>query len=458
MELTWFRRWIPAQLIDGMGATLARCPQRQRGSRRQRVFRKVLRGTSANLAVQGSNILLQLGAVPLFLHVWNAETYGAWLMLTAISVQALLLDGGMVAAAMNEIVMRTARDEKPGAARMLAVGLTITSLIAVACLAVAIPLILLIDRGPLATADGKHALILLTAAALLHLYSGLFDGIFRAIDRYAQGVLVMQAAPLAEFVGGALGLLLAGSFTAVAAGVLGGRILHLLTLRILLARAAPALPWRLTTSGLGEARQLVRPGLAWMGFRISDALSLQGATLLVGALFGSGAVAAYNTSRTLSRLLYQFVGGLGNALWPEFSRLGATGDWATARVVAWRATWISVGAAGLGGLVILAVGPWLLSWWTHQQVAPDPLLLGLLLLHTLIAVAWYVPKMFFAATNRIGELSRANLVIAALALGAAWLLGRASGQGAFLMALISGEALIAVLACHLFRKHLHERY
>ncbi len=419
------------------------------------MYRKLASGAGANLLAQASGILVQLCAIPLYLHAWSPERYGLWLMLTAIAVQAALLDCGMCAAAMNEIAMRAARGALTAADRLLVAARTALTALALVVLVVAALAVQVVDWQPLATSDGKCALLLLLAASLLHLYSGLFDGVFRAIDRYALGVCVMQAAVLAEFAGAAAGLLGWGSFTATAAGVLAGRGLHFIAVHAYLRRAAPGFSWRLRMGGLDELPPLARPGLAWMGFRMSDALTLQGATLVVGALFGGAAVTAFATARTLCRLLYQAVGALGNALWPEFSRLTAIGDLTTARRLARMAAGASLAGAMAGGLALWLMGPALLRWWTHQAVPPDPLALALLLVHTIVAIGWYIPKMFFAATNRIGTLSIANLATAATTLAAAAVLGQWCGLAGLIAGLIAGELTIALIAAHLLRRHLH---
>ena len=45
--------------------------------------RRILAGMGANSFGMAITILMQLASLPIFLHFWNLETYGKWLILSA---------------------------------------------------------------------------------------------------------------------------------------------------------------------------------------------------------------------------------------------------------------------------------------------------------------------------------------------------------------------------------------
>ena len=78
-------------------------------------------------------------------------------------------------------------------------------------------------------------------------------------------------------------------------------------------------------SGVSKAEivRLLHPAVAVMAIPLGFALNLQGATLVVASGLGLTAVAAFNSTRTLSRLVYQAVGVVNHAIMPrDFARAG----------------------------------------------------------------------------------------------------------------------------------------
>jgi O-antigen/teichoic acid export membrane protein len=298
----------------------------------------------------------------------------------------------------------------------------------------------------LAIASDRASLLLLVAAALLNLYSGLYDAVFRCANRYAQGVLVMQSVRLAELIVIAVALSLGAKYLAVAAAIAAVQVLHLTSVYWYLRRLRPNLEWRFQTWDPPTFLPMLAPGLAWMGFRLGDGLAIQGAILVVGTVFGSAAAVTFYAMRTLSRLLFQLVASLGNALWPEVTRLHAAGEQKVVKRMVFRFGLLSTGLMLTGGALLLLLAPVIMNIWTHGKIKVDWPMLGLLLAQVVMLGAWYIPRIYLAAINRVGWLSSWAILLyaGALVLG----MSGASRWGilGFVGALVGAETILTILA------------
>ena len=88
---------------------------------------------------------------------------------------------------------------------------------------------------------------------------------------------------------------------------------------------------RFSGARIAGIRELMNPSVSFGLIMISVALTAQAPVLLVSRFMGGFAVALLVTSRTLANVIRQVVGALNSALWPELTRLDATGDAASLR-------------------------------------------------------------------------------------------------------------------------------
>ena len=218
-------------------------------------------------------------------------------------------------------------------------------------------------------------------------------------------------------------------------------------LTMLVARTGdPGLQWGLRHATTGTVREMVRPAAAFMAFPLANALSFQGVTLLVGALLGPVAVAIFSTYRTLARTAVQVTAMFSHSLWPEFSRLFGQGSLAELRQLAGRSSWLSAGQVLLLCAALYAIAPWLLSAWTHDKIAFDPTVVGLLVAYAAASGLWHVPRVLLMATNQHGTLALWTVLGGAVCLTlTAWWAPRAGLNGVGL-AMLTSELLVA-LAC-----------
>lgn len=407
--------------------------------------RRVIAGMGANSFGMALTIGIQLGSLPLFLSTWDTATYGVWLMLSALPGYLSMADVGMVTAAGNRMTMAMGAGDQRLANQVFQSAQVFMLVVCGALALLCLPLIWWSPWPATASADQRVALMALCLGVLVALFGGLSEQVFKSTQRYAVGTLLGNATRLAEWTGWMLGLLLVGSFAAVAVGGLLMRVAGTL-LSIQLARSETnGLRWGTRHATSAMALDMARPAMAFMAFPLANALSFQGVTLLVGGLLGPVSVAIFNTYRTLARTTVQATAIFSHALWPEFSRLFGQGARRAMQQLAWRGTWISAAQAVLASVALFVLAPWILDLWTHGKIGFDPLVFGLLMAYAAVSGIWHVPRVLLMSTNRHGPLALWSVLAAVLcvglsAIGAGWF--ELPGVSA---AMLVSEACIALI-------------
>jgi O-antigen/teichoic acid export membrane protein len=410
------------------------------------MHQRVIAAMGAHSMGMAISVGIQLASLPLFLATWDAATYGMWLLLSALPAYLTMADVGMVTAAGNRMTMAQGAGDTAMANRVFQSAQVFMLFVCAVLAALALPAIWWSPWPADATLDQRMALMALTASVLVAFAGGLSEQLFKATHRYALGTLLGNLTRLAEWAGWMLGLLLVGSFSAVAFTGLVFRAAGTLLTMVLARTGEPGMQWGLRQATTGTVRDMVRPAAAFMAFPLANALSFQGVTLLVGALLGPVAVAIFSTYRTLARIAVQVTAMFSHSLWPEFSRLFGQGSLAELRQLAGRSGVLSAAQVLLLCAALYAVAPWLLSAWTHDKIAFDPTVVGLLIAYAAVSGLWHVPRVLLMSTNQHGVLALWALLGGVVCVMlTAWWAPRAGLTGVGL-AMLSSELLVAA-AC-----------
>lgn len=415
---------------------------------------RVIAGFGANSFGMAMGIAMQLAALPLFLAVWDLHTYGVWLMISAVPAYLAMADAGMVTAAGNRMTMALAAGRPDEARRVFHSAQAFVLLVCGSVALVVLPLLLWAPWPVAASADLRAALALLVLAVLLAFGCGLCDQWFRATHRYAQGTMLGHVARLAEWAGGIAGLFVQGSFTAVAVGMLAGRLAGTLLAMGLARRGCTLLDWGLVAADRRCVRELLRPAAGFLAFPMANALSLQGVTLLVGALLGPAAVAVFNTYRMLARIAVQASSLLSFALWPEFSRLHGQGAATALARMARRASGWTALQALLISVALYLLAPMLLQVWTRGQIGFEATVFALLMVYAFTGGAWHVPRVLLMATNAHVPLALWALGAALACVGLCALLATSHGLAGVALGMLLTEAALALVCLWLARRDL----
>jgi O-antigen/teichoic acid export membrane protein len=416
--------------------------------------RRVLAGMGANSLGMAISIGIQLASLPLFLHYWDASTYGTWLMLSAIPAYLSMADVGMVTAVGNKMTIAMGAGDHLSANRLFQSAQLFMTMVCGAIAIVVVPVILFSPLPWVQNFDQRVALMALSLGVLLALFSGLSEAIFKSTQRYAIGTLLSNIVRVGEWLGLMLGLILFGSFAAVALGGLLMRLIGTVLTAKLAGSGKHDIHWGIKAAAKQEIQEMVKPAASFMAFPLANAISFQGMTLLVGAFFGPASVAVFNTYRTIARLAVQVTAIFSHAMWPEFSRLFGLGGVAAVQSIYKRSIFLGLLQSLVLSVVLYYVSPFLLKIWTHGAIEFMPSLMMLMLLYAAIGGMWHIPRVFLMATNQHTDLAYCSLIAGIMSVGLAWLIGiRYDLQGAVIAMLVS-ESFIAVICAMLARRSM----
>lgn len=383
---------------------------------------RLIKGFAAQGFGQAVNLIIQVVSIPLFIHFWGKTLYGEWLLLSTVPAYFALSDLGFANAAGNEMSMRVARGDRPGAlvvfqsawvlVTVLTLALTVTMMIAAHFL----PLILWLKLTTLSQAEVTLVVMILLVQLFFDLQTSLLGIAYRCDGHFAAGTMIRNALRLSEFLAGAIVICLGGHLVVVALATMLTRIVGngLTVLDIRRRSSWLVMGWR--HADLPTLRAMVSPAISFMGFPLGNALSLQGMLIVIGNVLGPVPVVIFSTVRTLSRFVWQIMSAIVNTVWVELSAAFGAGDIPLARRLHRRtcqaAIWISIPLC----LAMLAVGGPLYHLWTHGKLSYDPALFALLLLVVICNSFWSASYITLVAVNRHQKLALTYAISTALSL------------------------------------------
>ena len=121
--------------------------QGARNGRSRLVDGRLFSGVGANAYSQAVTLLIQFGSVPLLLSAWGAQTFGLWLVISALASYLALADFGFSTAAANEMMLATARGAHARARGAFQSVLALNAAVSIGLMAIVSAIVLLIpDR------------------------------------------------------------------------------------------------------------------------------------------------------------------------------------------------------------------------------------------------------------------------------------------------------------------------
>ncbi len=410
------------------------------------IARRIASGAGAYGYAQAVSIGTQLVSLPLFLYHWDMVTYGYWLALTALPFYLSLADAGISTASSNQMIGLIARGQKARAAEVFQSAVAFLSSVSLLVLFVVGITLLLLPATALQAPHWKAVLMLLSISVVLGLFCSLAEVIYKATGGYAAGTYLVTTGRLVEWAGGLTGLVLTQTFIGVATSALLARLGYTLLSLWLSQRRTDFLRWGVRRANVADIRQAAAPGMLFLSLSLTNALSLQGFTLLVAATLGPAATAVFNTYRTVARVVVQITNALSNPLWPELTALKGRNDEGAFWKLYRRANRLGLLIAAAGALLVYLVSPYLLDVWTHGHIPFTATSMALFLLYAAVCSATQVPRVVLMSINRHGGLAVQSQVAAVVALVVAWLVWRSAGMAGVVGAMLLGEAMVWLTA------------
>lgn len=370
------------------------------------LVRKLFSNFAANGYAQIVNITVQFVSVPLFIKYWGVQSYGEWLVLAAVPTYFALAEAGFGTVATNELAMAAARKDRVAALRTLhslwgfLIGLGFVLLVIIAICAFCLPWQSILKISQISPAQAAWSILFLGVTTVLMVIGGVLNAQYRLADRYARGLAGLTTLRLLDLIVTFVVLYSDGGFVALALSLLVIRFMGMLVLFLDVSSLNPDSRLGFQFCEYAEIKRMLKPSLAFMAFPVGNAIYFQGITLAINGTLGASAVVIFNAIRTLTRVISQGVTILKHSTWPEFSALLGRGDFLKARELNRVTFSLSFWVTNLMALILIVIGPWLLSIWTHGNVTVDRVTLSIFLASVVVNGFWFVGSSVLMSVNQ----------------------------------------------------------
>ncbi|HZY62448.1 MAG TPA: lipopolysaccharide biosynthesis protein [Edaphobacter sp.] len=408
------------------------------------VKRRLTLGFISNWISRLASTIIQLVQVPVFLHFWAVPVYGEWMILNSIPAYLSFSNIGFGSVAGNEMTMMVAREDRQGALRVFQSCWWLIAIICTAVIALLsivlyyIPAARLLKIHYIGRDDAKWIIFYLGIAVMLGQFEQLLQSAYRCIGRYPYGSFVKSIMSLSAFGCMILSVAFGAGPRITALVFAAANVTGTVFLCTMVKRDIPWIEFGWRHARFSEIRGLARPAIAFMGFPIGNALSLQGTLLAVGYALGPTAVVVFGTARTVSRVALQMVSMVNTTFEPEMSIAYGAGNLPLVRSLLRRACQFALIVAFITVFAMMLGGPWFLHHWTGGHVPPSRTLLDILLGVVILYALWSTSSVLMTSTNQHQRLATYYVIGTGLACTVAYFFARWFGlYGAAASLLIS---------------------
>lgn len=408
------------------------------------VKRRLTLGFISNWISRLASTIIQLVQVPVFLHFWAVPVYGEWMILNSLPSYLSFSNVGFGTVAGNEMTMMVARDDRGSALRVFQscwwlIAIICSTVIAALSLALYyVPAARLLKIHYIGHSDAKWIIFYLGMAVMLGQFEQLLQAAYRSVGRYPYGSFVKSVMSLSAFGCMILSVAFGADPRMTALVLAAANVAGTVILCFMVRHDIPWIEFGWKHARFSEIRALARPAIAFMGFPIGNALSLQGSLLAVGYALGPTAVVVFGTARTVSRVALQMVSMVNATFEPEMSIAYGAGNLPLVRSLLRRACQFALVVALITVIGMMIGGPWFLHHWTGGHVPPSRTLLDILLLVVILYALWSTSSVLLTSTNQHQRLATFYIIGTALSCGLCYFFARWFGlYGAAASLLIS---------------------
>lgn len=400
------------------------------GSARERDRRAIQTGV-VGLAVQVVNHGIRLVVIPLSIAMLGVEQYGLFLVVGSLVAWGGVTDLGLAPGLINVVATAQGRGDREGMRRAISTAFAAYGVLAVVVALLAVGVSrwdglpgLLGARTPELAESGR---VLVLVCGLILAASTVTRVVTTTTQALQEGYWGGYAHLAASLTG--LGLL----FALAQSG--GGLLSYALAVSI------PPLVVQLGLAGyvFGIRHRGLRPGPAWVDrdslrtlwgfagpltvYQLANLAILYTANILIASRLGAGAVPGYSVPYAAFALLIALSWIVVSPYMPAYAEAAARGDCGWVQRRSRQFVGMSAGLAAAGGLVLVALGPWAIDWWTRGAVEVERELLWGLLFFTIVRVVSNTNNVYLMGVGRV-RLVAATFVVAAVVFvfGAWWLL------------------------------------
>ncbi len=414
------------------------------------LLERIQKGVASEIFANLIRVVIQVTGVPLFLLFWGDESYGEWLILTAILGYLRLSNVGFGQATRNRMAMEVSAGHRDRAlvyfqstsVLFVVVGTLVMALMVLAA-SVAPVIHDFLNFKTLSIEGLAWSLVILGAVIAINLQVEVLDAGFRCEGHYGLSTFLIMLSELLIFLLIILVMITGGDLVMGIACYLFGTLFRFLLLRFKLYRLGAWIVFGLSRASWQTIKEFTLPSLAFMAFPLGQAMGLQGTLIIIGAILGPPAVVVFNTVRMLSRYMVHLTVIFGRIGSPEIAFAYGRGDMALVRQVHWQICRIGIWAAVVVCSILALTTPWILKVWTQGQIDPWPGVYLTLLAAVLVWTAHALIANVLQATNNHQRFALVFLIVSAIGLTLAIPLTKIFGlPGAALSSLLVELALL----------------
>jgi O-antigen/teichoic acid export membrane protein len=373
--------------------------------------RRLLLGFVTNWIGKLASTLIQFVQIPVFLHYWSTPLYGEWMIVSSIPSYLAFTNSGFGNVAGNEMTMLVARDDRDSALCIFQscwwfiVMICLTTILLLSGTLYYLPAARLLKITHISNVDTKWIIFYLGISVLFGQLEQLLQSAYRCIGRYPFGAFLKTLFSLTAFASTIIAVVLGCGARVTALVYAITNITCTVILSLLVRRDIPWIEFGWKRASFSEIRKLARPAIAYMGFPLGNALSLQGSLLAVGYALGPVAVVVFSVARTVSRVALQMVQMVNTTFEPEMSIAYGAGNYPLLRTLLRRACQLALLVSFAVIVIMLSVGPWFLTHWTGGHVPPSRHLLSILLFVVVLYALWSTSSSLITSTNQHQRLA-----------------------------------------------------
>lgn len=402
----------------------------------------------------------QIVLIPILIFTWGLDGFGTWMVLIAIPQFLTITDLGFSYSAKADMAIRVKRGEILDAQITASSVAGLLAIFLMALLLLFIPIILNIDLvSALNLSDMENyqaAIVLVMGFLYLASYQIflLHCAVIRASGRPTTEVFLNAIFRAIDATAIGLGALAGGSIATVGIIWAISRALTTTATVFWLKRAEPELIPDLSQISMIRLRELLSPSIAFMVFPLSNALSLQGMTLLVGVTFGGTAVAQYVALRTVTRLGVSILNVLNYSFTPQYSYFFGDRNYSElSRYFSFHIL-LAIVCSVVYLFVILSVGRLFVSLLTQGgSYTFDSSLFALFVVASLLEMFWTPFLSYASGKNAVQHLAKAHAIFTAFSIILALSLIKIIGLHGPVLAIATAQLFTLITALWLQRSN-----
>ena len=424
------------------------------------IHARILKGVGAHALGVGIAMFARIIYPPLFLRAWGVDLYGEWLMLTSAVMYLALVDFGGQMYVANRLAEAYAKNELELFKKLLNTGLAVFVLLPTVAFILFMIVItwgsptLSIPLTQTPTETLFWVLAILAFQICLSLPLGMLSGVYRAVGMLPRSAMLNNWSQLLQLALVSLGLWLSWGMVAIAAmHAIPIFIIGAVTLRELRERfpgliSFHSADWRM-------AKGFIVPSAHFFSIQLSQALTFQGALLIVGVSLGAMPVVLFSAMRTVTNSMRQVLATFANSVWPEMTRLFVRDETEKLQVlfrVTLRATMVSA-------VIFIAIfhyfGDVIFIFWLGNKVVYQQVYMDLFLIYVFQMVFWTSCSNLLMSINKHHELAILLLVTAVCTIAFVFMGAKFYGLAGVIGGLILADLLLPLWILPLLvKKHL----